>query len=69
MDRITFPTPSADWGQIAGALVPNPRWRWWAFWRPRAIVLRFPEPITIGPGIAVPAMTSAAVAPLTLRSD
>jgi hypothetical protein len=22
---------------ITDAIVPNPRWRWWAFWRPRYV--------------------------------
>jgi len=35
-----FPPPGANWGEIRYALIPNPRWRWWFFWRPRTIVMK-----------------------------
>jgi hypothetical protein len=54
---ITFPTPSTDWGTVTHCWMPNPAWRWWAFWRPRAIVIDMPptriEGKLFGPGDTV----------------
>lgn len=37
---IVFPPPLGGWGTITHMAVANPKWRWWAFWRPRTIVLQ-----------------------------
>jgi hypothetical protein len=66
---ITFPTPSADWGTVTHAAIPNPARRWWAPWRPRAIVIEMPRSIKLGPGLDLPALTGTAVAPVTLKLD
>lgn len=39
---IHFPPPAGTWGTVTRALVPNPRWRWWAFWQPRTIAVPVP---------------------------
>lgn len=36
---ITFPAPTADWGTVTHVTMRNPNWRWWAFWRPRVILM------------------------------
>lgn len=40
---ITFPAPSADWGKVEAFMTPNPRWRWWAFWRRRTTIFRLDD--------------------------
>ena len=39
---IKYPTPTSEWGTVTHVAIPNPRWRWWAFWRPRGIVVNIP---------------------------
>lgn len=39
LQPIHFPAPSASWGRIIKATIPNPKWRWWTFWRPRVLML------------------------------
>lgn len=41
-ELITFPTPSAEWGDVQFFAMPNPRWHWWCFWRPRVVLMRMP---------------------------
>lgn len=41
-DPITFQEPLASWGTVTHCLMPNPKWRWWAFWRPRTLVFEMP---------------------------
>lgn len=45
MDEITFPMPAAGWGTATHFVVPNPARRWWAFWRPRTLVLELPPDV------------------------
>jgi len=68
---IHFPPPAGTWGTVTHALVPNARWRWWAFWRPRAVSIDLPAreirlvPIDLA---AHPQLTGDLEAEVTLRS-
>lgn len=44
---VIFPSPTADWGTITHAVVPNPKRRWWSFWRPRVLVQTISAPIRL----------------------
>lgn len=41
-EGFAFPAPSSDWGTVTHSMMvlPNPKRRWWSFWRPRHIVIK-----------------------------
>lgn len=45
-----FPSPTADWGKVTHVAMPNPRRRWWSFWRPRVVVITKPVQMILGSG-------------------
>ena len=67
--REPKPTPGTGFGTVTHYLMPNPAWRWWAFWRPRAFAGELPRVVRLGPGIELPVMVPTAEAQDVLKGD
>ena len=41
MDKVTFQAPTVNWGTATHMAIygPNPKRKWWSFWRPKTALL------------------------------
>lgn len=54
-EGFAFPSPTSYWGMMTHAVMPNPKRRWWSFWRPRVIVQTIPVPVRMSNYVAASA--------------
>lgn len=83
-EGFAFPAPSSDWGTVTHSMMvlPNPKRRWWSFWRPRHIVIKnallgdtaiasaaADFPIQLGSAVATDVATGALVADTIIEAQ